>query len=40
VEKNYLTFELHKSFLFVFFLIVLEIVVVNPSLPKQKWFGH
>ena len=36
--KKYVIFELHKSFLFVFFLIVLEIVVKNP--PTQKWFGH
>jgi len=32
-----------KNFLFVFFLIVLEIVNKNPILiapPKQKKFGH
>ena len=29
-------FELHKSVLFVFFLIVLEMVVKNPPTPNIK----
>ena len=39
--KKKVLFELHKSFLFVFFLILLEIVVKNlPTPPTQKCFGH
>ena len=34
--QKYVIFESHKSYLLVFFLIVLEIVVKNPPTPNTK----